>query len=110
MRRLSSNIRSSGRFTVHIAFRSDMGGKMDWQKCDVLVVGCGPAGSGAGRAAAESGARTIVIDRKREIGTPVQCGEVIGRSVLAMSDIKIPRYALHRRPDLPLSVDDDGPR
>jgi digeranylgeranylglycerophospholipid reductase len=41
----------------------------------------------------ENGARTIVIDRKREIGTPVQCGEVIGRSVLAMTDIKIPQYA-----------------
>ena len=66
---------------------------MEWQNCDVLVVGCGPAGSGAGRAAAESGARTIVIDRKREIGTPVQCGEIIGRSVLAMTDIDIPRYA-----------------
>ena len=66
---------------------------MDWQNCDVLVVGSGPAGSGAGRAAALGGARTIVIDRKREIGTPVQCGEVIGRSVLAMTDIKIPLYA-----------------
>jgi digeranylgeranylglycerophospholipid reductase len=66
---------------------------MDWQNCDVLVVGSGPAGSGAGRAAAENGARTIVIDRKREIGTPVQCGEVIGRSVLAMTDVKVPRYA-----------------
>ncbi|HEY3419773.1 MAG TPA: NAD(P)/FAD-dependent oxidoreductase [Methanomassiliicoccales archaeon] len=66
---------------------------MEVKKCDVLVVGSGPAGSGAGRAAAESGAKTIVIDRKKEIGTPVQCGEVIGRSVLAMTDIRIPRYA-----------------
>jgi digeranylgeranylglycerophospholipid reductase len=66
---------------------------MDWQNCEVLVVGSGPAGSGAGRAAAEGGARTIVIDRKKEIGTPVQCGEVIGRSVLAMTDITIPAYA-----------------
>ena len=66
---------------------------MDWQNCDVLVVGSGPAGSGAGRAAAQGSARTIIIDRKKEIGTPVQCGEVIGRSVLAMTDIKIPPYA-----------------
>jgi len=66
---------------------------MNWQNCDVLVVGSGPAGSGAGRAAAEGGARTIVIDRKKEIGTPVQCGEVIGRSILAMTDVKIPSYA-----------------
>jgi digeranylgeranylglycerophospholipid reductase len=67
---------------------------MDWQNCDVLVVGSGPAGSGVGRAAALGGARTIVIDRKKEIGTPVQCGEVIGRSVLAMTDVRIPKNAL----------------
>jgi digeranylgeranylglycerophospholipid reductase len=66
---------------------------LNWQECDVLVVGSGPAGSGAGRASAESGAKTIVIDRKREIGTPVQCGELIGRSVLAMTDLRIPSSA-----------------
>ncbi|QLH75361.1 MAG: NAD(P)/FAD-dependent oxidoreductase [Methanomassiliicoccales archaeon] len=59
--------------------------------CDVLVVGAGPAGSSAGKASAERGARTLVIDRKKEIGTPVQCGEVVGLSLLKMSDLKIPR-------------------
>ena len=47
-------------------------------KCDVLVVGAGPAGSSAARAAAEAGASTICIDKKEEIGHPVQCAEGIG--------------------------------
>ncbi|MFA5313422.1 MAG: NAD(P)/FAD-dependent oxidoreductase [Methanomassiliicoccales archaeon] len=61
---------------------------------DVLIVGAGPAGSGAGKAAAENGARTLVIDRKKEIGTPVQCGEVVGLSLLEMADLKIPPSAI----------------
>ena len=45
--------------------------------CDVLVVGAGPAGSSAARAAAQEGARVIVVDRRRVIGVPVQCAEYI---------------------------------
>jgi digeranylgeranylglycerophospholipid reductase len=61
---------------------------------DVLVVGAGPAGSGAGKASAENGASTLVIDRKKEIGTPVQCGEVVGLSLLEIADLKIPPSAI----------------
>jgi digeranylgeranylglycerophospholipid reductase len=38
---------------------------------DVVVVGCGPAGAMAGKYAARNGARTLVIDKKREVGLPV---------------------------------------
>lgn len=44
---------------------------------DVVVVGAGPAGSLAARAAAESGASTLVVDRRTELGEPVQCGEFL---------------------------------
>ena len=44
---------------------------------DVAVVGAGPAGSLAARAAAEGGARTVLLDHRREIGHPVQCGEFL---------------------------------
>ncbi len=44
---------------------------------DVVVVGAGPAGSTAARYAALGGARTLVIERRREVGTPVQCGEFL---------------------------------
>ena len=44
---------------------------------DVVVVGAGPAGSAAARAAAEGGARTLLVDHRRELGQPVQCGEFV---------------------------------
>lgn len=44
---------------------------------DVVVIGAGPAGAVAARYAAEKGARTLIIDKKREIGVPVRCAEVV---------------------------------
>ena len=41
------------------------------------MVGAGPAGSLAARAAAEAGARTVLLDHRRELGQPVQCGEFL---------------------------------
>jgi len=44
-------------------------------QCDVLVVGAGPAGSMAARAAAEGGADVIIIEEHPVSGTPVHCAE-----------------------------------
>ncbi|MDO8735605.1 MAG: geranylgeranyl reductase family protein [Thermoleophilia bacterium] len=46
-------------------------------ECDVLVIGAGPAGSTAAASAARDGARVILIDRRKQIGLPVQCAEFI---------------------------------
>jgi geranylgeranyl reductase family protein len=46
-------------------------------KVDVLVVGLGPAGACAARAAAEAGAAVIAIERRRTVGVPVQCAEFV---------------------------------
>ena len=46
-------------------------------RCDVLVVGAGPAGSAAAWAAAREGARVTVVERRRKIGVPVRCAEYI---------------------------------
>lgn len=59
-------------------------------ECDVLVVGGGPAGSSAARAAAMNGAKTIFIDKKEEIGVPVQCAEGIGEYLFPYLPFKIP--------------------
>ena len=49
---------------------------------DVVVVGAGPAGSLTARYAAAGGARTLMIEKRQEIGSPVRCGEGIARHFL----------------------------
>lgn len=44
-------------------------------RCDVAVVGAGPAGSMAARAAAEHGVHVILIEEHPEVGRPVYCAE-----------------------------------
>lgn len=43
----------------------------------VIVIGAGPAGSTASETAARLGAEVILVERKMEIGSPVQCGGFI---------------------------------
>jgi len=59
-------------------------------ECDVLVVGGGPAGCSAARAAAKQGAKTILIEEHEEIGIPVQCAEGIGKYLIPFLPFKIP--------------------
>ncbi len=44
---------------------------------DVLIVGAGPAGSTTARYCADKGLDVLMIDRRSEIGFPVQCGEFL---------------------------------
>jgi geranylgeranyl reductase family protein len=48
---------------------------------DVIVVGLGPAGACAAAAAARAGARVIALDRRRQLGWPVQCAELVPRGL-----------------------------
>ena len=41
------------------------------------MIGAGPAGSSAARAAAQRGAKVLLIDRRQRIGIPVQCAEFV---------------------------------
>ena len=44
---------------------------------DIVVIGAGPAGSSAAHAAAQRGAKVLLIDRRQRIGIPVQCAEFV---------------------------------
>ncbi|MES2364525.1 MAG: NAD(P)/FAD-dependent oxidoreductase [Pseudomonadota bacterium] len=44
---------------------------------DVLIIGLGPAGAAAAAAAAQGGLNVLGVDRRHEIGLPVQCAEFI---------------------------------
>jgi len=63
---------------------------------DVVVIGAGPAGSQAARFAAKGGARTLLIEKRQEIGSPVRCGEGISKEWLPSVEIPYDkRYVAH---------------
>ena len=63
---------------------------------DVLVVGAGPSGSAAAKYAAKAGCRTLLIEKRTEIGTPVRCGEGIAKGWLAEIGVPpSPKFIAH---------------
>jgi digeranylgeranylglycerophospholipid reductase len=50
--------------------------------CDVLVVGAGPAGLSAALEASKAGVHVIVAEKKKTIGQPVRCAELMPKSDL----------------------------
>ncbi len=91
---------------------------MDW---DVIVVGAGPGGSTAARFAAEGGARTLLLEKRSEIGVPVRCGEGIAPRWLEMVGVVVegawvltpfpgPRSYSPTAPCLTTTVDNQAPK
>lgn len=46
---------------------------------DIVVIGAGPAGSSAARAAGRMGTKVLLIEKSRRIGVPVQCAELVSK-------------------------------
>ncbi|HTT34969.1 MAG TPA: NAD(P)/FAD-dependent oxidoreductase [Thermoplasmata archaeon] len=59
---------------------------------DVLVIGGGPAGAMTAKWAAKSGARTLLIEKRQEIGSPVRCGEGMSKEWLPEVGIRPGRW------------------
>ncbi|WP_337860458.1 digeranylgeranylglycerophospholipid reductase [Ferroplasma sp.] len=55
---------------------------------DVLVIGAGPAGSSAGRYASRYGLKTLIVEKRPDIGSPVRCGEGVSKSWMPEVDLK----------------------
>lgn len=67
------------------------------RRCDVLVVGAGPAGCSAAKSAAGNGADTLLIDKNELIGSSVECAEGIGEYLLPLVPFDIPDEFLEWR-------------
>jgi digeranylgeranylglycerophospholipid reductase len=55
---------------------------------DVVVVGSGPAGATTARIAAQRGLRALLVDKKQELGVPIQCAGAV--STHALHDAGVP--------------------
>ncbi len=58
------------------------------QNYDVLVIGAGPAGSSAARFSARLGLKTLMVDKRPDIGSPVRCGEGVSKAWMPEVDLK----------------------
>ncbi|MFX0096738.1 MAG: NAD(P)/FAD-dependent oxidoreductase [Candidatus Hodarchaeota archaeon] len=63
-------------------------------KTDIVVVGAGPAGSTTAISAARNGGEVLILDRKQNIGIPVQCGEAIGKVGPGIAEINVPEDSI----------------
>jgi digeranylgeranylglycerophospholipid reductase len=59
-------------------------------KCEVLVIGAGPAGSTAARFAARNGVSVILLERRERVGLPVRCAEYVPLPVSRYVDLNLP--------------------
>lgn len=64
-------------------------------KADVVVIGAGPAGSSAAASAAAGGVTVLMLDKKDQIGLPVQCAEYVPLSLAA--EVPIPAECIAQR-------------
>lgn len=85
---------------------------------DIIVVGAGPAGSTAAMYAAERGMSVLLVDKKKDIGTPLQCGgflphyetlrELVPNAGLPSTLEKIPSSCIHTSTSYQRFIAPDG--
>ncbi len=54
---------------------------------DTVIVGCGPSGSTAARLLAQQGIKVLLVDKRQELGSPIQCSGAVSRHGLTSSGI-----------------------
>lgn len=62
---------------------------------DVVIVGAGPAGSTVARIVASAGFNVLIIDKRQELGAPIQCSGAVSRNALLENDVEPDTEFIH---------------
>lgn len=54
---------------------------------DIVIIGSGPAGTNTARIASENGLKVLLVDKRQELGAPVQCSGAVSHNGLVDSGI-----------------------
>ncbi len=54
---------------------------------DIIIIGSGPAGTTAARFAAQNGLSVLLVDKKQELGAPIQCSGAVSYNALEQVDV-----------------------
>ena len=55
---------------------------MSTSQYDLVIIGSGPAGATTARFAAEQGLKVLLVDKRQELGAPIQCSGAVSRHAL----------------------------
>jgi len=55
---------------------------------DIVIIGCGPAGTTTARVAAQKGLKVLLVDKRQELGAPIQCSGALSANALEEADIE----------------------
>ncbi len=62
---------------------------------DVIVIGSGPAGTTTARIAAQNNLKVLLVDKKQELGSPIQCSGAVSRHALEAAGVVPEREFIH---------------
>lgn len=55
---------------------------------DIVIIGCGPAGATTAREASKRGLKVLLVDKRQELGAPIQCSGALSANALEECDIE----------------------
>lgn len=60
---------------------------MNFVDFDIVIIGCGPAGTTTARIAAQKGLSVLLVDKRQELGAPIQCSGALSANALQEAGI-----------------------
>ncbi|MEM6966872.1 MAG: NAD(P)/FAD-dependent oxidoreductase [Bacteroidota bacterium] len=62
---------------------------------DIIIIGSGPAGTTTARFAAQHHLKVLLVDKKQELGSPIQCSGAVSRHALESVNVSLDEEFIH---------------